>query len=93
MANSPSGDSVTDRVVRAQYCFRRGDDSLRLAPGRFLVRTNLHLASHPEFQRPWHDLGTSMDPRTGGVDDGLLLHKEITGARGTLVQTWTWIIE
>jgi Acetyltransferase (GNAT) domain len=76
---------LTQRVQRAQYYFR-----LREKAWCIPARMGLYVAAHPEFQRPWHDLGTSVDSRTGEVDDGLMLNKEITGARGTVVQTWTW---
>ena len=76
---------LTDRVQRAQYAFRRDDDSARI-----LARLHGHVTTHPDYQRAWHDLGTSESPLTGQLDDGVLLNKEITGARGTIVQTWTW---
>jgi len=77
---------LTDRVQRAQYVFRCGGD----ARARISTRLILHVASHPDYQRAWHDLGTSVNPLTGQIDAGVLLNKEITGARGTIVQTWTW---
>jgi hypothetical protein len=76
---------LTDRVQRAQYVFRRGDERARIS-----VRLILHVATHPDYQRAWHDLGTSVSPLTGQLDSGVLLNKEITGARGTIVQSWTW---
>jgi len=77
---------LTGRVQRSQYVFRcGGDDRARISS-----RLILHVASHPEYQRAWHDLGTSVNPLTGQIDAGILLNKEITGARGTIVQSWTW---
>jgi hypothetical protein len=76
---------LTDRVQRAQYLFRRDDGRARIS-----ARLHLHVATHPDYQRAWHDFGTSASPLTGELDEGVLLNKEITGARGTIVQTWTW---
>jgi hypothetical protein len=76
---------LTDRVQRSQYIFRPSDDRARIT-----ARLTLHMATHPDYQRAWHDLGTSESPLTGQVDAGVLLNKEISGARGTIVQTWTW---
>ncbi len=76
---------LTERVQRAQYVFRRDDGRARIS-----ARLLLHVATHPDYQRAWHDFGTSVSPLTGQLDDGVLLNKEITGARGTIVQTWTW---
>lgn len=44
----------------------------------------------PDMQRPWIDLGTSMDPMTGELNLQLHLNKENFGAHGVLMQTWTW---
>jgi hypothetical protein len=79
---------LTDRVSRRQYLFRTSDDEARV-----IARLHLHVAAMPEFRRAWNDLGTSIDPVTGRIDEGLLLSKEMLGARGTLVQTWTWDAE
>jgi len=76
---------LTDRALRVQYSFRRGDQ-----PPRLLARLCLHAASHPEYRRSWADFGTSVDPRTGETDERLLVSKENMGARGVVVQTWTW---
>jgi hypothetical protein len=76
---------LTDCVQRAQYVFRHKDDRTRIS-----ARLCLHVATHPDYRRAWNDFGTSVNPVTGRLDDGVLLSKEITGARGTIVQTWTW---
>lgn len=76
---------LTDRAQRLQYSFRRG-----VQPPRLLARLYLHAASHPELRRSWVDLGTSVDPLTGDIDEPLLTSKEILGARGAVIQTWTW---
>lgn len=76
---------LTSEVQRGQYTFRFRQDPT--SAGR---RLNLWLADHPELRRPWVDFGTSTSPATGEVDLSLIASKEITGARGTIVQTWTW---
>jgi hypothetical protein len=76
---------LTDCVQRAQYVFRRKDDHTRVC-----ARLHLHVAAHPVYRRAWYDFGTSVNPLTGQLDEGVLLNKEISGARGTIVQTWTW---
>jgi hypothetical protein len=76
---------LTGRAQRLQYSFRRGEQ-----PPRLLARLYLHAASHPELRRAWVDLGTSVDPLTGEIDERLLASKEIMGARGVVIQTWTW---
>lgn len=79
---------LTHRVQRGQYSFRHRTDSSSVSR-----RLSLWLAAHPELTRPWIDLGTSVDPRTGEIDGGILFSKEQTGARGTTVQTWTWDLD
>jgi hypothetical protein len=76
---------LTDRALRVQYSFRCGRQ-----PPRLLARLCLHAASDPEYRRPWTDFGTSAEPLTGEIDERLLVSKEIMGARGVVVQTWTW---
>ena len=62
---------LTDRVQRAQYVFRcGGDDRARIS-----MRLILHVASHPDYQRAWHDLGTSVNPLTEQIDAGVLLEQ------------------
>ena len=74
----------TPRVARTQYLFRNLAHEEAMPSARLI----LWLAGHPEWRRPWMDLGTSMSGEE--VDGHLLQSKERTGARGTLVQTWIW---
>ncbi len=76
---------LTSRVQRGQYSFRHRNDSTSVSR-----RLSLWLAVHPDYTRPWIDLGTSVDPGTSEIDAPLFFSKENTGARGTVVQTWTW---
>ncbi len=76
---------LTPRVQRCQYSFRHRSDSTAVSR-----RLTLWLAAQPDLTRPWTDLGTSVHPGTGELDDDLYLSKENTGARGTIVQTWIW---
>lgn len=79
---------LSPRVMRYQYSFRTiaGEASglrVHALMSRWIARSE-------KFGRPWIDLGTSMDPNTGDVQESLILHKEGLGARGVVVAEWEW---
>jgi hypothetical protein len=47
-----------------------------------------HVAQGVGDLGPWLDLGTSMDPATGALGDGLQFYKESLGARAVLQHTY-----
>ena len=78
----------SDRVARPQYLFNTP------AAETYDMRINQHLYTgifqNPAWQRPWIDLGTSMDPVHGGLHAPLLANKENCGARAFTLPTWEW---
>jgi hypothetical protein len=77
---------LSRQVARSQYLFRRVD----MPDVSLGFRVLEWFRGHPAMARVWMDLGTSMDPNSGDLQDSLHLHKEIFGARGVPLTTWVW---
>jgi hypothetical protein len=77
---------LTPQVLRFQYIFQQLEEPQALFADRLI-----HWAiGQEDLARPWIDFGTSMDPGSGELTPSLHLHKEILGARGLCLSTWTW---
>jgi len=77
---------LSRNVLRYQYGFYFSEEPKAILG----VRLQEWIRSHKELVRPWMDLGTSMDPETGELQQTLHMHKENFGAHGVLMQTWVW---
>jgi len=75
-----------DEVVRAQYYFRVEDNGQDFLS----VRLDMEGSCFEGWRRGWLDLGTSMDPESGGLNAGLYCNKEYAGARAVCFGIWEW---
>ncbi|MEO7931692.1 MAG: hypothetical protein ABIT76_00890 [Chthoniobacterales bacterium] len=78
-----------DNVLRCQYVFRTESSS----NDYLFLRLDLEACQMPGWQRDWLDLGTSINPATGLLNNALYRNKEYCGARGICLHTWQWDID
>jgi len=78
---------LSKNVLRFQYGFYYYNHSQDYLSFRLQEWIRLQ----PDFARPWVDLGTSMNPGTGELNQLLHQNKESFGARGIIMETWTWV--
>jgi hypothetical protein len=78
----------SSRVARVQYLFHT--PAAEKLDKRISQLLDIGIFQNPAWQRPWIDLGTSMDPVHGRLHAPLLTYKENCGARAFTLHTWEW---